>query len=257
MKKFILIILVLAVAMTEQQAQEVVETGGFAYGIKGGPVIGFQKWGNFQQRDPLLATHAIAFIESLPADGKFAVFAQAGYHLRGSAIRQRPFTYTDQGTGMPREFPGSTRKFKFKNVALSLGGKQLKPLGEKSSFYYMFGLRGEYTIGTNLRTLDDLNSAIGGLYFPVDDDGLGWVRKWNYGMILGGGIEFPLSDFMGIIIEATFSPDFSNQYNQPPIPNIIDPFTGNIRTINEQVIKNNTIEISVGFRFLRVVEYVE
>ncbi len=257
MKKIIYILAFLLFAITDQQAQDG-DTGGFAFGLKGGPSIGFQKWGNYQQRDPLFASHVIGFIESLPAEGKFALFMQGGYHVRGSAIRTRARVGRNYLTGMDQEFPARTLKFKFNNVALSVGGKQIKPLSDNTSLYYLFGFRGEYTTGTNLRTYEDLNGAIGGLYYPVDDDGLGWVKKWNYGVLLGGGFEFGIAENIGIIIEASFSPDFSNQYNQPTIYDVPDPFnSGNTRTLNEQVIKNNTFEISIGFRFLRIVEYID
>ena len=246
MKKITYTLIIFLFAITAHQAQD---TGGFVFGIKGGPSVGFQKWDNFE-RDPLFATHVVGFIESLPVEGKFAVFVQAGYHVRGSAIRNR-LSY-NTSTGDPRP---PTRKFKFKNLALAFGGKQLKPLGANSSWYYMFGIRGEYTIGTNLSEYEAANTFFGLPVYPADDEN-DWVRNMNYGMILGGGIDFNLSEHIGMILELSVSPDFSNQYRQDPFPNAVD-LQGNSRPIEERIIRNNTIELSIGFRFNRVVEYID
>ena len=60
---------------------------GSAFGIKGGGIMGTQT-GSGAQSSVHLSYHGIAFIESLPAGDSYALFAQAGYHKRGSA-RQR------------------------------------------------------------------------------------------------------------------------------------------------------------------------
>ena len=54
---------------------------GMAFGFKGGPSLGFQKWGEGGQRDALIAYHGIAFVESLAEHDEFAIFAQLGYCL--------------------------------------------------------------------------------------------------------------------------------------------------------------------------------
>ena len=59
------------------------------------------------------------------------------------------------------------------------------------------------------------------------------------------------------MIEFTVNPDFSLQYEQPAIPNVIDPITGQTRTLQERRIRNLTFEITVGARFLRKVEYID
>ena len=61
--------------------------GGFAFGIKGGPTIGLQQWEGFEQ-DPLFKYHGIAFIESISEENAFGVFAQLGYHQKGSMRRR-------------------------------------------------------------------------------------------------------------------------------------------------------------------------
>ena len=57
MKKHILLLCFAALAAMSLTAQN------SAFGIKGGPTLGVQKWNGFQQ-DPLIKYHAIAFIES-------------------------------------------------------------------------------------------------------------------------------------------------------------------------------------------------
>lgn len=249
MKKILLVIFVLVFAMTDQQAQEVVETGGFAYGIKGGPTFATQR-NTRSNGQALFASHGIAFIESLPADGKFSVFAQAGFHVRGSAFRNQNWTNNANNSIFK-----ATKEFKYRNVALSLGAKQIRPWGEKNSFYYFLGLRGEYTVSTNLPTFEELldpdNNTFSSISWPVDDS----VRKWNYGGILGGGAEFSLSEFIGLIVELSINPDFSYQYRQPQIT--LGGGTSGAATIQEQFIRNNTLELSIGLRFQRIVEYIE
>ena len=58
----------------------------FVFGPKFGPVIGTQKWEGFQ-KDPLLDFHGMLFIESYSEENSGSLFAQLGYHRRGSALR--------------------------------------------------------------------------------------------------------------------------------------------------------------------------
>jgi len=218
----------------------------YAFGIKGGMTIGVQQWNSFEQ-DPLFKYHGIAFIESAPEDDAFAVFAQLGYHIKGSAIRNRNFVNprTNEIFRLP------TQEFQFRNLSLTLGGKQKYNFGTKSKAYYLIGIRGDYTLNTNLDQYEDAFtiSAI----FPIDP----FVNKWNYGVTVGGGLEFPFSELIGGILELTVNPDFSRQYEQPQIANIIDPFTSQNRTIPERLIRNITFEVTLGLRFLNKVIYID
>ena len=223
---------------------------GFAWGLKGGLSLGIQKWNN-SERDPLYTYHAIAFMESLSEENAFTLFGQAGYHKRGSAIRTRSFTAPDS-QGMLREFPGRTTKYEFNNASLSVGAKQKYDLGLSSKFYYLVGLRADYTINTNLEEFEEIALLTGG-FFPLE---IG-VRKFNYGAIFGGGVEFELSELIGVVAELTINPDLSRQYFQPEVPNAFNPFTGMAQTLREQSIRNVTVELSVGFRFIRSVEYID
>ena len=51
---------------------------GTAFGIMGGPTLGFQRWNAIDQQ-PLFAYHGLAFIETL--DEYNVLYARAGFHL--------------------------------------------------------------------------------------------------------------------------------------------------------------------------------
>lgn len=229
---------------------------GYAFGLKGGLTIGTQNWDNSFQRDALFRYHGIAFIETLPEDNSFAVFAQAGYHIKGSSIRTFRSTIVDQN-GNRRTFPSFNQPFEFRNVSLTLGGKQkYKTNFLDGHLYYMFGVRGDYTVSTNFDNFDLEANPFYALIYPIE----GFVNKFNYGATLGGGIEIPLGELTGVVLEFTVNPDFSKQYNQPPIENIINPnpdASQNTITIRERTITNVTFELTAGFRFLNIYEYID
>lgn len=224
---------------------------GFAWGVKGGLTIGFQQWGSFE-RDPLYKYHGILFIESLSEDDRFALFAQAGIHQKGSAIRNQVFNNIING----QQFRPPAREFIFNNISLSLGAKQRLDIGSKARPYYILGVRGDYTVDTNLdiyTAFIEQNPSFA--IYPIDDTQ--FIRELNYGLIVGGGFEFPLSELVGTMIEFSINPDFSYQYEQPEIPNVLDPYTGTSRSIPERRIRNVTFEVTLGFRFLNKIEYID
>ncbi len=224
---------------------------GFAFGVKGGLTIGTQKWGNSFERDALFRYHGIAFIESLPEGNDFSIFAQAGYHVKGSSIRTNFFTLD----GNNRQL---VTPFEFQNASLTLGGKQKFDVGfGDSRVYYLFGVRGDYTINTDFGIDEQqiMDFPYLAQIYPVET----FVKNFTYGATVGGGIEFPLSDLVGVMLEFTVNPDFSNQYNQPRIENVINPNPNSNQTITipERQIRNLTFELTAGFRFLRIVEYID
>ncbi len=235
-----------------------VQAQGTFYGIKGGMTIGTQQWNSFD-RDPLIGYHAILSMESYPAEGQFALFAQAGYHLKGSAIRQSLFGNPFNSSFV--SFPA--QRFEFHNLSLSVGAKQFIADMGTSKVYYLFGLRADYTLDTNLDEYErfvERNQITAGIY-PLDiyytSETLLGVRRLNYGFLAGGGLNFSFSEYVEGLIEFTVNPDFSLQYEQPAIPNVLDPITGQTRTLPERKIRNLTFEITVGARFLRKVEYID
>ena len=246
MKKYYLLFSMLALLMTLESGAQ-----SYAFGVKGGLTMGIQNWNGFD-RDPLIAYHGIAFIESAPEGNEFALFAQAGYHVKGSAIRNRNFTNILTGNA----FRAPPREFRFNNVSLTLGGKQKFDFSGSNKVYYMFGIRGDYTVSTNLGEYSVFNERYPAYsIYPFDEPT--FIRNFNYGMTVGGGIEIPFSELVGAILEFTVNPDFSFQYRQPEIPNVLDPYTGNTRSVPEREIRNITFEVTLGFRFLNIVEYID
>mgnify|MGYP001226966141 CR=1 FL=1 len=222
---------------------------GSAFGVKGGLSVGTQRGDNPYATDALFAYHGIAFIESLNEDSPFSLFAQAGYHVRGSARRNQRFINLNNGG-----FFNQSYNFEIQNLALTLGGKSRKDLGASAAqWYYMIGVRGEYTLGTNFEEYDQI--FVGGFpgFFPDE----GFIRKINYGVTVGGGLEFPFAELAGGILELTVNPDFSRQYEQPPVTNVTDPFTGQPINLAQRRVINMSVELSLGIRLLHKVEYID
>ncbi len=226
---------------------------GFAWGPKGGPTIGQQKWDNSLNRGLLTKYHGALFIESLNEEARdFSLFAQVGYHVKGSAVR---YQYSDNGALSKRY----KREYKFQNLGLTVGGKKRVPLGNFSS-YYALGLRGEFNLKNNLEEIRKGVSDCEILYLPYDDGKS--VKKVVAGFTLAAGLEFPFAELVGGFIEVSVQPDITRQYHQPPINNLINPCSwnntpGQVVNLPERQIRNIALEISVGLRFLRKVEYVD
>ncbi len=221
----------------------------FYFGIKGGSSIGYQKWETFNQK-PVLTYHVATFLESYSEDNPLnSLYVQLGYHNRGSALRNAiGITIYNEYYRLP------TRNFLFHNISLGLGAKRKQDFKDNLKTFYSFGLRGEYTIGTNLAKYADLNKRMSSLYYP---DEL-FVKKWTYGATVGGGLEYSFSELVEGLFEITINPDLSNQYDQPQLGSIIDPYhPGNTTTIPRRRIKNTTVEITIGIRFMRKVEYID
>ena len=214
----------------------------FIFGPKLGPTLGLQQW-NGIQRDVLLTGHASVFIESYEEDNPSSLYAQLGYHVRGSAERDIVVN-AFQGDTFRRNV-----KYKFNNVSLLLGAKRILNLEPEFKPFYTLGVRAEYTLSTNL---DRFEGSAFQLYFPSNF----FVNKFNYGISAGGGFQYEMNDLIGGTVELTISPDISKQYEQQAIPNIIDPRNvGSTRTLPEQNVRNLSVEISVSLRLLRKVEY--
>lgn len=219
------------------------QQGSFAWGVKGGLAIGLQQWNSFE-RDPLFRYQGDIYIESYDGPDANALFAQVGYHIRGSAIRSRNnvlFSNGNVGT-VP------SRTFEFNNAVLATGFKQRFDFNERKAYYYV-GLRGEYTFGTNIG--EDQRFA------SISDPIKGFVREFNYGLMGGAGVEFMFSELVGGIVELNFAPDISFQYRQAAIPGTVTGPGGNQISIGERRIRNFSIELTVGFRFLRIIEYID
>lgn len=221
---------------------------GFVWGIKGGSSIGSQRWGNGGSYDNslLFKYHGAAFIENVSESNTSVLFAQAGYHARGSAFRYRKTSAVINGSTV--DIPATTQEFIFNNVGLIVGAKRRGVMGSDKAFYTI-GLRGEYTVKTNLQGYDP-NS------FYTYNPEKAFVRKLNYGLTVSGGYEFPFSDLIGGFIEIGVHPDISRQYYSPSRI-VYDPYSRQNITLPEQSIRNLTIEISLGLKFLRKIDYID
>jgi hypothetical protein len=225
----------------------------YAFGLKGGLTVASQRWDNSFQQEPLLRPHGAIFIETAEEDEPLALFAQGGYHVKGSAIRtyRSVFTLPD---GRQVEAPSFSWPFLFNNASVSLGAKQKFDFRGDKKLYYILGIRGDYTVSTDLRP-EDLSAYLVPI-FPFDE----YVNRFNYGAIAGGGIELPFTELVGMMLEFTINPDFTKQYNQPLIRNVINPnpFGGsNVIDIPQRQITNVTFELSLGFRFVNKIVYID
>jgi hypothetical protein len=223
-------------------------------GVKGGLAVGQQRWDEqgSAQNSLLFAPQGDLFYESAPEEANSVIFASAGYHVRGSALRSRGGVGVDLN-GQPIQFKGFTQRFMFNNAALTLGVKRRGVLGKERA-YYAVGLRGEYTLGTNLE--DGASGSPYAIFFLTKT----YVRKFNGGLSLFGGYEIPFGDMVGAFIEVGIHPDVTRQYFQPPIAglNFRDPYSGEtIRSIPQRSIRNLSFEVTLGFKFLRKVIYLD
>ncbi|MFM2268313.1 MAG: hypothetical protein RL757_1754 [Bacteroidota bacterium] len=224
----------------------------YQFGIKGGPSMGTQSWngGGASTNSQLWAYNTSVFVESGDVDVKSRLYAQLGWHVRGSATRfNRTAGYTT--TGELVEIPSSKLEYRFNNLSLEIGARRNGIKNNSNShIYYLVGIRADYTISTNLA-----KEGSSYYYFSAMQDA--YVRKFNYGLTIGGGYDFRLNDMIGGFLELTIMPDLSKQYYTPPSPRVWDPFNRQYYSVGEQSIKNTTIELSLGFRFLRKIEYVD
>lgn len=204
--------------------------------------MNLQSWGDGSfggsiNRDPLFSLNGDIFMESLDDLRKGSLYVQAGYHTRGSALRF--FSFNNSFS----ELQG----FKFRNLVAEVGAKKPLNLIKSLDPYFVLGVRGEYTLNTNLD--DFLN--YGSLFYPVNE----FVRKINYGLTFGGGIEKVVSEVSNLFFEFTIQPDLSFQYEQQPLNNVIDPWTRQPVSIGLRQVRNLSIEVKAGIKFLRKVIY--
>lgn len=231
MKNLLVLFIVLSITIS-------VQAQGFAFGVKGGLTLGFQKWNGYE-RSPLPSYNGSIYIESLPVEKRFSVFGQLGYHVKGSRIRS---FYRDFSSGDLRRLVSDTE---FRNASLVLGMKSAYSItGGGTKAYYLLGIRGDYNINYQFdqRTLS----------FNKED-----VNKITYGLTLGGGVEVPFSKLVGMTLEVQVSPDVRPQVFYPSGKYTYTDFSGNQIPAPETRVINTVFEITVGFRFLRTVEYVE
>jgi hypothetical protein len=235
----------------DQEGEYGVDWGGYLFGLKGGLSLGNQDWTGLET-ELLLGYHGDLYFESIPAQERFSFYGQLGYHTRGSKISRRRWTLL---SGNQITLPSDD--FRFYNVSLGLGAKSIFTYSRLGDFYYLLGLRLDYNIGTNLSDYDIRDQTQGTSFrqnYPLDSPDL--IKDITYGASFGAGVLFPISPKIGGFVELQGHPDFSLQYESGPINGVIDG-SGTPRTIGARAIRNFTIELSFGLRFLRKWTYVD
>ncbi len=215
---------------------EIAYAQSYAFGLKGGPTIGLQKWNNYQGNDPLIAYHVVSFIESAGEGELGSIFAELGYHVKGRGVHFNSSVNPLTGA----TYDARNFQLKFNNLSLSAGARKKFELGNNFA-YYSLAVRGEYNLSSQLEIYEGFEAGI---------------NKVLYGITLGGGFEFPIDELVGGLLDIRFSPDISRQIFIPPFE-WDNPYTGRSETFREQSIKNIALEISLGLRFLRKVVYVD
>ena len=238
-KKSLVLIFVLGIlTSTFLQAQDQPLVGGMKWGFKVGPSMGLRGG-----TSPLFRYHGVAFIEG-GGDENNSLFAALGYHARGIAPRFTPLTL--QPTIRTVSLPSV-----FHNIALSVGMKKRFDYRNDMKYYYLFGLRGEYTAKTNLPYLDIQNpkqqTLVNNTMFS------NYVRRFNWGMDIGGGLERPFSELVVGFLEFAVSPDFSFQYRFANLGTT--PTSGIANSVFTNGFKNLSLELSLGLRFWNKVIY--
>ena len=236
MRRIISLFIICLAVCTTSKAQ------GFYWGPKLGPTIGMQNWNN-TERSPLIAYHGAVFIESIDVQYRGSLYAQLGYHTRGSSISVIGINGFRLSDG-----------YKFNNLSLQLGAKK-RLINEKATTpYYFFGIRLEYTISDNLESFATrFSQTTSALFYPIPEG----IKNFVYGLSVGGGLEFLGSAYVQPAIEFTISPDISLQYETPDIPNVVSPYDGRTITIPARRIRNVTFEVSFIVRFLREVIFID
>lgn len=223
-------LIALAVLLTVSTTLLTAQLGTY-YGVKGGLGINNQQWSG-RVNNQLLFTPNIDFMAETYDPGSLSsLYSQIGYHQRGSGLG---------GFGFQR-----FATYRFHNISVEVGGKRKATDGEKWDSYYMLGLRGEYTVASNLN-----EDAAASLFNLVLSE---YVRRFNYGVTIGGGFDYDLGNDRTLFFEVAFSPDLSAQYDQPINLVFPNPNTASQQqdiTINAQQVRNFSLEIRVGYKWL-------
>lgn len=210
-------------------------TAGFSqyyYGVKGGLGLNMQQWNSFE-RD-ILFTPLLDLYTETHDDPVNKLYASIGYHTRGSAVRGFGFN--------------AFNAYKFNNVVLETGFKQVLSVDKKYNGYYFLGGRLEYTVNTNLGGRTQFS-----VYNLVDD---AFVNKLNYGLTVGGGLQYDLSRTRVVFVELSINPDASKQYEQSQIAVVTNPNPSTFNpnptvTIQPQMVRNVSLELKLGIKFLQ------
>jgi hypothetical protein len=218
-----------------------------AFTVFGGLTGGNQKWNDGADQSILFRYHGALRIETLnEANENASLFAQVGYHIKGSRQRFR-FLFTGGGAS------NTSVNYEFRNLSLILAAKSKRDYGGPGKLYYYGGIRGDYNLSTNLDEIRQPNQ-FSSIFFPSDV----FVRPIVLGFSGGGGLEMQIRELVGANIEFSIHPDLTLQYRQQALGNVIDPNNpGQVITVPKREIRNITFEVSVGLRLVRKVVYLD
>lgn len=194
------------------------------WSFRAGPSLGFQRWNGLGSTQPLLGYHGIIGIESYEPGKTSSFYCELGYHQRGSS-KHVPAFQSSNGIN----YDAYTIKNVFHNIGFAVGGR--KTFGEKNQFFYNIALRGEYTVKAQLSQA----------YIGFTD----FVRKFNYGLDVGAGYNFPVGFHMGFV-SIQLQPDLSKQIFSERFRG--EDYQGNTFIFPEQKVINYTFELSLGIR---------
>jgi hypothetical protein len=235
MKQFLLFLCLLPVGFTHAQEQS--KINGTAFGLKSGLTIATQNW-NGQEREAMFTYNVSAMIEVLNGRRTSFLFG-LGYTPKGSAFIIPTFFDPNLNQMVQRR----RENIVFNNLGMLLAAKSVYDVGGKIGLYYLAGLRAEYT----------LNYDLGMFRGSGFENG---VRRFNYGFTVGGGAQMQLGKKFQTFLEFTINPDLSRQVFLAPglYYNI---YTGQNQGFAEQSVRNLSIEITLGFKFIKYKEVYE
>ncbi len=207
----------------QMQAQEKMTI----YGLQTGYSMSNQRWESFN-RDALFKPHLDFIYESQDINNGYSFYSSLGYHTRGSATRGNNFI--NLNTGNSERF---VEEMKIYNIVVNLGVKKRAIKSSGNALYYLLALRGEVSIDQDFD-----------FYEALEDD----VNRFVAGVTLGFGYEWVVPSKGTVIAGFSIQPDFTNQiFVQPGI--VQNTFTGQNERVDQEEIRNFSIELSVGFLF--------
>lgn len=180
------------------------------------------------QRGGLTLTPGIdLYVANKDEDVPAQLYAQLGYHQRGSSRRQGGFSV-------------KAPAYRFDNVVLELGALREYEANEFLNYYYMLGVRGEVTVHDNLDQVVSTNS-FGSLNFLAPT----FTKRFLYGLSVGGGLKGTVAG-KTMCLEVSVQPDLSSQYDQPYQLDYTHPVWGRV-ILPPRKGRNISVEVKLGY----------
>lgn len=196
------------------------------FGVQSGLSIASQNWDG-GSRQALFKPYVDFIYENYKSGQGKAFYSSIGYHVRGNSQRSRFRTLSGQIQN--RRF-----EMKHQNLVLNLGmkGRSIKENG--NALWYVLAFRGEYNFNNDFE-----------IFRALEDN----VNPVVAGVTLAFGYEWLLRTKGTAIFSLSIQPDFTNQIYLRP-QSFVD-VNGNQVTLNEERIRNFSIELGVGYLMFR------